>query len=224
MLRDIDLNEISDGKLYGNNDMVKAGCGGCKDCSDCCRGMGTSIILDPLDVHTLCVCQDRSFYELMDKAIELNVVDGVILPNLKMTDKDEACFFLDENGRCSIHDHRPGICRLFPLGRFYENNSFRYFLQIHECPKKDRTKVKVRKWIDIPDITSYEKYILDWHNFLKGLQEHVLSHGGENDVKKIGMYVLQSFYVRPYDENNNFYEQFYERLQTAEEDLHKPLE
>lgn len=54
MLREVDLNEISDGKLYNSNDMVKADCGGCMGCSSCCQGMGNSIILDPLDLHRLC--------------------------------------------------------------------------------------------------------------------------------------------------------------------------
>lgn len=31
MEREIDLQEISDGKLYTNKDMVKAGCGECQD-------------------------------------------------------------------------------------------------------------------------------------------------------------------------------------------------
>ena len=43
MEREIDLKKISDGKLYTNKDMVKAGCGECQGCSDCCRGMGNSI-------------------------------------------------------------------------------------------------------------------------------------------------------------------------------------
>lgn len=215
MLRDIDLNEISDGKLYGNNDMVKADCGGCKGCCDCCRGMGSSIILDPLDVHRITSGLGKTFHELMGESIELGIVDGIILPNLKMTGKEEACFFLNDNGRCSIHSYRPGICRLFPLGRFYENHTFKYFLQVHECQKSDRTKIKVRKWINTPDIRRYEKYILDWHDYLKRLQEHILSPGGENDMKDISMYILQNFYQQPFDETQDFYEQFYERLESA---------
>ena len=39
MLRDIDLNEISDGRLYTANDMVKADCMGCQGCASCCQGM-----------------------------------------------------------------------------------------------------------------------------------------------------------------------------------------
>ena len=44
MLRELDFNEISDGKFYQSQDMVRADCGGCKGCSSCCRGMGSSIV------------------------------------------------------------------------------------------------------------------------------------------------------------------------------------
>ena len=44
MERAVSLEDISDGKLYGINDMVRADSGGCEGCSACCRKMGTSII------------------------------------------------------------------------------------------------------------------------------------------------------------------------------------
>ena len=53
MERNVDMSEVSDGKLYGINDMVKAGCNDCKGCSACCQGMGNSIVLDPYDVYRL---------------------------------------------------------------------------------------------------------------------------------------------------------------------------
>ena len=53
MKREIDLNEISDGRLYGLNDMVKADCKDCRGCSACCSRMGQSITLDPLDCFRL---------------------------------------------------------------------------------------------------------------------------------------------------------------------------
>lgn len=49
MKRNVSMEEISDGNLYELNDLVKAGCGGCQGCSTCCRGMGQSIVLDPLE-------------------------------------------------------------------------------------------------------------------------------------------------------------------------------
>ena len=49
MIRNEKLEDISDGRLYDANDMVKAYCDECKGCHACCTGMGSSIILDPLD-------------------------------------------------------------------------------------------------------------------------------------------------------------------------------
>ena len=82
MLRNVDLSEISDGKLYDANDMVKADCKGCDGCSACCRGMGKSIVLDPLDVHRLTTGLGVPFEALLSQHIELNVVDGLILLSL----------------------------------------------------------------------------------------------------------------------------------------------
>ena len=199
MLRNVDLSEISDGRLYDKNDMVKADCGGCKGCSACCRGMGTSIVLDPLDIHRLTSGIKLPFEALLATSIELNLVDGLILPNLKMTGNTDACSFLDENGRCSVHSFRPGFCRLFPLGRFYEDDSFQYFLQIHECPYPGKTKVKVSKWIDVADMRRYEHFISEWHYFLKTLQEYAMEHQDQTEqLRAVSMYILQQFYLAPY--------------------------
>ena len=84
MERNIDFNEISDGKKYGLDDMVRADCAGCAGCSACCRGMGKSVVLDPFDVHRLVMGTGMTFNMLLNEHLELNVVDGVILPNLKM--------------------------------------------------------------------------------------------------------------------------------------------
>ena len=115
MKRYVSLEEISDGRLYTAKDMVRADCHGCEGCSACCHGMGESIILDPYDVYRLEKMEGFSFAESIGRTIELNVVDGVILPNLMMSGEKESCGFLDQEGRCSIHPYRPGICRLFPL-------------------------------------------------------------------------------------------------------------
>lgn len=222
MKREVSLEEISDGRLYGLNDMVKADCNDCKGCSACCRGMGNSIILDPLDVHRMVKHLGISFEKLLADKLELNIVDGIILPNLKMAaDSPECCGFLNEEGRCGIHAFRPGICRIFPLGRYYENHGFQYFLQVHECPKEKKTKVKVRKWIDTPDIKNYVKFIADWHYFLNFLQDIVCSTQDEAKIKEINMVVLNNFYIMAYDGNSDFYGLFQERLKKAQHKFDK---
>lgn len=217
MIRQVSIEEISDGRLYGLNDMVKADCQDCKGCSACCRGMGNSITLDPLDVDRLSKGLHLSVEELLETKLELNTVDGNILPNLKMSGKEESCIFLSDEGRCTIHPIRPGICRLFPLGRYYQNDSFQYFLQIHECKKTNRSKIKVYKWIDTPDLKKNQKYISDWHYFLKDTQRVIKESDDLQMIRNLNVYILNRFYVKEYSPDRDFYEQFYERLQEAKD-------
>lgn len=217
MKRDVDFEAISDGRYYDANDMVKADCMGCEGCHTCCTGMGESIVLTPYDVCQLTNGLGKTFEELLGTYFELHMYDGVILPSLVMTGEEEACAFLDANGRCSVHAIRPDICRLFPLGRIYEEGGFHYFLQVHECVKKNRTKVKVKQWIDIPDLPKHDKMILAWHDFLCQVEEVALRIS-EEEIKKIDMFLLQQFYLEKYS-LEDFYGQFYIRLAKAKEIL-----
>ena len=212
MKRNVSLSDISDGRLYELNDMVKADCGDCKGCSDCCHGMGDTVVLDPYDIYRLTTGLGVGFSELLMGKVALSVVDGIVLPHLNMVGKSGACGFLDENGRCSVHSVRPGICRLFPLGRYYTENGFKYFLQKDECKNTSRTKVKVKKWIDTPNPTEYEKFVLAWHRFLEQ-QEEDLKSMDENGAKTVSMNILNLFYLSAYGSDRGFYEQFDERME-----------
>ena len=219
MLRNIDLDEISDGNLYTAGDLAKVGCQDCEGCCDCCCQMGDTIILDPLDVWQLMQGRGKSFEQLLDESLDLHVQDGVILPNLKMAGEKEQCVYLNEKGRCSIHPFRPGICRLFPLGRFYENGSFRYFLQTKECSRENRTKQKIRKWIDMPEFGRYETFVADWHFFVRRLQDRLMQQSDIEAAQRINRYILQEFYFQGWDAEQNFYDKFSERLKKAQKVL-----
>ena len=212
MRRDVSLEEISDGKLYEANDMVKADCQDCAGCCDCCQKMGDTVILDPLDVFRLSRGLHKSASQIMEEYLELDIIDGNILPHLRMAGANEQCMFLNEQGRCSIHAIRPGFCRLFPLGRFYKDGGFKYILQTHECKKQNRSKVKVKKWIDTPDLKNYEKFVNDWHYFLLDVQEILYNTEDSQLIRNLNLYVVKQFYLKPYEEDSDFYQQFYERL------------
>ncbi len=213
MKREVDLNEISDGKLYEEEELVKADCNGCKDCNQCCTGMGNTIILDPYDVYRLQVGTGMTLTDLVNEnRVELQVVDGLILPNLKMRGEDERCSFLGEDGWCTIHEHRPGICRLFPLGRIYEEGDYKYFLQVNECPVKNKSKVKPSKWLETPEMGKYHRYIVKWHDIRMELEEMIATM--DLDLhKKLTIMLLNNFYLMPFENEKSFYEQMDERIE-----------
>jgi len=212
--RNVSLNEISDGRLYDLNDLVEASCNGCKGAAVCCHGMGNSIILDPYDIYRLTTNLNLTFEELLIDKIELNVVDGVILPNLKMSGLREGCSFLGQEGKCSIHPYRPGICRIFPLGRVYDNHDFKYFLQTNECENLSKTKIRVSKWIDTPEPERNKQFLIDWHYLLNDVENIIKNTQDENLIRNMNMYILNSFYVKKYTTDMEFFIQFSQRLST----------
>ncbi len=227
---------IENAKLYEINDMVKIGANDCLGCHACCQGMGESIVLDAYDIWQLETHLHTTFAGLLQETVALHVSDGLILPSLKMQASKEQCGFLTTEGRCGIHDFRPGLCRLFPLGRHYEDGKLFYFLLEGACPVSQHTKMKVKKWLSVPDSRKYEEFLVTWHDLRKGLQtkltavleqeegEVLKGDGSVPDietekmewVKKVNMNLLHIFYELPY-EPEDFYGQFAMRMRAFEE-------
>ena len=185
-------------KLYGPQDMVRIRSSECAGCGACCRGMGDTIVLDPYDVWQLSAGTGRSFEELMGTGIDLHVEEGVILPHLMMGQNRQGCAFLAEDGKCSIHSFRPGICRLFPLGRQFDEKKTSYFIVPDGCVKGGLSKVRIDKWLGIPDLPRYEQFKAEWRAILRRLEARLAAEPSADVQRNINVYFLQTFYMAPY--------------------------
>ena len=212
MKREGNLDSLTDGKLYRSSDMAKLGCNDCEGCSACCKGMGNSVVLDPYDVWRLSKGLSIPFVNMIGKQVMLSVVDGLILPSLNMENETGVCPFLNQEGRCNIHAFRPGICRLFPLGRYYHEDGFSYVLMTGECKKENRTKVKIEKWIGESDMKAYENFVLQWKTILTDTRKKIeietqalIQQQKMEEAlaiqKKISMELLQKYYLIEYGED-----------------------
>ena len=173
MLRDIDQEQISPDRLKSSKDLVSLVCDGCEGCSSCCRDRGSVIVLDEYDVRLLKAHFGASFQDLLSsRLIGLSVIDGVVLPHLNTKSSLDECVFLNTEGRCAIHNARPGICRMFPLGRiWHDDGSFSYFLQEGECPASKKAKIRISKWLGYDNMKEYEASARSYHDALKALRE-----------------------------------------------------
>lgn len=213
MRRGVSLQDISDGRLYRAEDWVRADAGGCQGCFFCCCHTARAIVLDPLDVARLTHGLRLSFEQLLQQFVELGMEEGLLLPHLRSEGREERCVFLNAEGRCAQHALRPGICRLFPLARYYDAQGLHYIIQKNECVKKNRKLIQVQTWIDMPQLAQYEHFVKQWHDFrIRAVQQA----GG--DLKGLNLYLLRVFYQTPWEEAA-FYQQFATRLKQAEDDL-----
>ena len=205
-------------KLYDLQDMARIGCNDCKGCYSCCQGMGDSVILTPYDVHILSVKLEKPVDALFGEWLQLTIVDGLLQPSMAMNGASERCHGLDAQGRCSIHAFRPSICRLFPLGRQYMEDSIKYFILEDACPAAVKTKVKISKWVEREEFKEHELFLVQWHGFKKLCLQKLQEIPDENYHKQLFMLVLQLFFRKAYTEGK-FYEEFLERLEQAREIL-----
>ena len=204
--------------------MVPVGCADCEGCSECCRSTADTIILDPQDMYLLSKGTGKVFTDMIEREIEIRLVDGLILPNLmeEHEGEEEHCLFLTDRGRCSIHAFRPGLCRLYPMGRYYTDGGFRYILQKDECTGRVKTPVLLREWLGIEDLPRYEAYIQDWHDFRKRV-EKVVPMLTEKSRDSVQRYILQVFFVHPYLTRQDFYPQYEARMQVCRKALRSVL-
>jgi hypothetical protein len=77
----------------------------------------------------------------------------------------------------------------------------------------------VKKWIDTPNLKQYESFVADWHNFLMRMEERV-EGADEGTAKQVSMFLLQTFYIKPYDRSVDFYPQYEERRAQAKMIFH----
>lgn len=212
MKRFVNLEEISDGKLYNADSMVRIDTCGCINCHACCSQMGETIALDPLDIFNISKAIEMTQNEVILKYAVLNIEEKIVLPYLRFNKESDSCYFLNKEGRCSIHTARPGICRLFPLGRYYHaDNKFSYFLQVNECTYSTKIKTKVSKWLEIDDLKKYEEYISSWHEFIMFFRRKLSQINDNEIVKQLNTYVLKILFMNQYT-SSDFYIEFYDRL------------
>jgi Fe-S-cluster containining protein len=104
------------------SDPVQLACG-IAGCSANCCSNGPHIILNPYEVALICRAAGMSYEDLLD-IVETDRVNGF---PLVMLPRDPACPFWTETG-CRIYEARPLACRLFPLGRVFEQGDSSFVL------------------------------------------------------------------------------------------------
>lgn len=213
------LDQISDGKLYGVYDWVAADTSGCNGCSACCHGVGELVILNPHDFYAIKKHLGLTNDTHLSDFATFKTNDRITLPHLKTIGENERCVFLNDQDRCRIHPSRPNICRLFPLGRVYDTDTFHYFLQTEACIKPKLENVRIFDWIAISDYDAHRAFVLSWYHVTKALKFRLKFERDEAQLKALQEMVLSLFYsIEPLKEET-FFEAFAKKLPSAKKAL-----
>lgn len=98
----------------------------CGLCAACCRNIKDTIMMEPLDAFRLARFFHGRFGYSQIEGMEgvyswfthISMLEGIFpIYLMNTTGPEAACTFL-ENGRCSVYEARPRVCRLYPFAAF----------------------------------------------------------------------------------------------------------
>ena len=79
--------------------------------------------------------------------------------------------------------------------------------------------MKIDKWLGVSRLSTHEAFILTWHNFCKYVQKKIealmMDPEQETYIKQINLFILQLFYGKTWDMEQDFYKQMEDRLAQA---------
>ena len=75
--------------------------------------------------------------------------------------------------------------------------------------------MKVKKWLDEPELKRQEAYISRWHYFLKDIQGRLDEKNDDGLRRQVSLYILQKFYMEAFPADGDFYALFESRVEEA---------
>ena len=205
----------------------------CRKCGKCCTHQHT-ILFNPRDIFQIARKLQITTAQVIDEYAEAYIGSSSKIPLVHMVPrgKNEVCPFLVD-GLCSIHDCKPTVCALFPLGRVAvnktaleggsENNNpeieleIKYMLNDTDCGSRKRVNT-VREWLARFEIPEHDEFFLLWSELTIKLHAAILElekqHVSEETMNLFWIAVFGALYLS-YDTSEEFFPQF----QRAAEEL-----
>jgi Fe-S-cluster containining protein len=107
----------ADARVLAGSDLLQLTCGAAGCSSTCCKATAP-IVLNPYEIARICKATGTPYEDFLD-VLDTDRAKGF---PLVMLPRDPVCHFWTETG-CRVYQDRPLACRLFPLGRVFENGT-----------------------------------------------------------------------------------------------------
>ena len=90
----------------------------CRRCGKCCKNQDT-ILFNARDIYNIAKKLGKTTMQVIEECAEVYIGNSSRLPMVHMVPvgRQRRCPLLLDDGRCSVHDCKPTVCALYPLGR-----------------------------------------------------------------------------------------------------------
>lgn len=194
----------------------------CRRCGKCCIHQDT-ILFNARDIYNIARKKGMTMQQVIEAYTEVYIGRNSRIPvvHLLSNGPKEACPLL-ENGRCSVHDCKPTVCALFPLGRVVMGEKFgepienldkiqvKYIINDFSCGSAKRVNT-VRSWLDKFGIPEHDEYFLLWTKVCMSLTMAIVkleeAKVSESVLSMLWDAIFQMLFLQ-YDVDQEFMPQF----------------
>lgn len=145
----------------------------CKMCGKCCRARSEPILVTGADIYRIAKALNKEMMDIVANNTKMYIGGTSHLPVLVLRERMDGSCSLMRKGRCAVHQDKPAVCALFPLGRFYssEDKQFHYFKNPMSCQPslKDGKSWTLQEWLDEFRIEESENLTQAWNRLIGGL-------------------------------------------------------
>lgn len=194
----------------------------CRRCGKCCIHQDM-IIFNARDIFNIAKKKGMTMQQVVEAYTEVYIGRNSRIPIIHLLSNGPkgACPLL-ENGRCSVHDCKPTVCALFPLGRVALNSKdgqplkegetpeVKYILNDHSCGSA-KTVNTVRSWLAKFGIPEQDEFYLLWNKVRMSLTPAVMKleeeKVSEPALEMLWGAIYETLYLH-YDTSQEFMPQF----------------
>lgn len=199
----------------------------CRRCGKCCKNQDT-ILFSTRDIFNIACKLGKTMVEVINECAEVYIGHRSYVPIVHMVTKgpSKSCPLL-KDGLCSVHDCKPTVCALFPLGRVAVNKKkddgtmdphdfkIRYILNDTECGSAKRVNT-VRGWLERFGIPEHDEFFILWNEVIMESGELVRLLEEKNAPQPLLQFIwnlhMNAIYLQ-YDTSRDFFPQFQENAE-----------
>lgn len=187
---------------------------------DCCRKRREPILLTGADIFRAAIALETSIVSTIAQNTVGYIGGDSHVPIIALKERFDGSCRLLRNGHCMIHDHKPAVCALFPLGRYFDSReqAYHYFMNPRSCHNGRNTgKVwTLQEWLDLFKVEETEKMTAAWHRLLGGIAQ-VTHKMDESEIKGELLDVLLNVLYLNYDLKKPYIEQIERNMVIAKD-------
>ena len=126
----------------------------CQKCAECCRHVDDALMLEPQDIYHLSKYlreQGETVNgpeDVLERYAHPAMLEGLPIFQINTVGDDHTCVFL-KDGRCSIYNARPQVCRMYPFGTApgCRGKDFSFYLCTERKHHFGVGSVRVKDWL-----------------------------------------------------------------------------